>query len=195
MAILGFEGFDWGASLSECGFSVSGDVTTTSTAGTMRTGLFAMRVEHGAYAQRTLTAGVASLGVGFAFRPGNWVANTTKIVEFLDNTSVSQGYLTINGSNNFALLRGDGTVLGTYTGVAVAANVYHYLEVFYGPHDTTGRAVLYVDGAATPRINFTGDTRNAGAANVGMFRLKGGGVSPAWDDWWTTCTGTPPPGR
>jgi len=63
-----------------------------------------------------------------------------------------------------------GTILATGT-TAISDDVWHYIEIRATVADSGGICQVHLDGNATPEIDFTGDTRNAGTSvNIDAVR-------------------------
>lgn len=84
------------------------------------------------------------------------------------------------GSWNGALIATSSTVIQT--------NIWWYLEIQATISDTVGTCVVRINGSATPAINFSGDTKNAGTATTldaiecGLGSNASGNMSASFDD-------------
>jgi len=186
MALLFMAGFDTGATFAELGMSQVGSVAITASP-YPRTGSYGLNMTQStlgsAYVQRTLAASVAGCGAGVAFKPaGGWAAGTTRPLSFYDSGGVLQGYVAINGSNRLAIFRGDGTQLGADTTYTPGVGTYFQVECYYEPNDAGGRAIMWINGSGVAAVDYTGDTRNGGSANVQTVRINPGTVSGANHD-------------
>lgn len=84
---------------------------------------------------------------------GSGYASATKHISVVRNTATGQ--LEIRRGE------GNGTLLATSTDSVPTGSWNHY-GVEYKIDDTTGYVRVYVNGADTPTVEFTGDTRNGG---------------------------------
>lgn len=77
---------------------------------------------------------------------------------------------------------GTGTLLGTSANGVIVEDTWHHYEFRATLNDTTGRAVVWIDGVATPVIDFTGDTKNAGTkTDIDAIRFGRVISSSGWD--------------
>ncbi|MET0786107.1 MAG: hypothetical protein ABWY25_05325, partial [Paenisporosarcina sp.] len=124
----------------------------------------------------TLTLGIAVYGAtGFL---------TNSIFDLRSDFAVTQHTtLMVNGDGSFNLRRGGVTNIGTTVAGTFTPDIWHYVEMQVKLHDTTGFAIVKLDG--TTIINVTGvDTKNAGTKTVyDQVRIAG---SPGWlfDDFY-----------
>lgn len=92
--------------------------------------------------------------------------------------------LGLSGTNQIQF-RSSGVTRATGTFV-VAAGTYVHLGIEYLIDDTTGLFKLYINGASSPDINFTGDTRNGGGAQITKIgpsmATEVGGNAHQWDN-------------
>jgi hypothetical protein len=75
-----------------------------------------------------------------------------------------------------------GTLLGSSASAVILSNTWHWVEIEFVLHDTTGRVKVYVDGVAV--ITLTGQDTNNGVASfneIGIGQAAGSGVIQ-WDD-------------
>ncbi|MET0980421.1 MAG: hypothetical protein ABWX90_04140, partial [Candidatus Saccharimonadales bacterium] len=118
----------------------------------------------------TLTLGIAVYGAtGFL---------TNSIFDLRSDFAVTQHTtLMVNGDGSFNLRRGGVTNIGTTVAGTFTPDIWHYVEMQVKLHDTTGFAIVKLDG--TTIINVTGvDTKNAGTKTVyDQVRIAG---SPGW---------------
>ena len=93
------------------------------------------------------------------------------IMRFLEGASIVHNDITvIPGTGQIKAYRST-TVVGTSAISAFSPNTWFVIEVWNNIHDTTGRLQVRINGSATPIIDFTGDTRNAGSGYVDSIRM------------------------
>lgn len=168
MSLLFMDGFDHYAT-ADAGkkwSSVAGSFSISAGAG--RRGTSALNITAGNQSVRAIfAAGVATLIVGFAWKPANVVGGNPEVMCLADGLGgVTHISLVFNASNKLEIRRGaySGTLLATSTTV-FSIGAYYYLELKVTVSDTVGIAVLRVNG--TTDINLSGaDTRNGGNATV-----------------------------
>lgn len=78
-----------------------------------------------------------------------------------DSNGTSHITLDRNALGAVVVKRG-ATVIATSANGVIQADVWHHWEARIVVHDTTGIVQVWIDGAPTPVIDFSGDTKNAG---------------------------------
>lgn len=113
-------------------------------------------------------------------------ANTgSRAMMFSESGGNTHVYVALTAAGKLALYHGSGTLLGD-SGVAVPPQTWVGIEVWVEISDSVGVAKMWVNGATSPQVNFSGDTRNAGTGNVQEIRVfdtAGSGKEDRIDDF------------
>lgn len=104
-----------------------------------------------------------TLTVGFAFKFTNALSAQQFLTLQSDNGGTDHMKVQLTAAGGLELLRGFTTVATAVPGTVQSA-LWYYLEFQSKLHDTTGTAILKLDGATLH--NFSGDTKNAGTKTV-----------------------------
>lgn len=161
MALLMIEGFE--ARAFKAGWASGQTIATVAG----RFGGYALKSGGGgSYASYTCPASVTVIS-GLAYRCDNattWGGNYAQIVTFKDPSGITHMDAFVNVTGRIELRR-NGTVVAT-SSLALNPSVWYYVEIKVTIADAGGFMEVRVNG--TSWITFTGDTRNAGTASVGM---------------------------
>src|SRR3990172_4107966 len=87
-------------------------------------------------------------------------------------------YMTDSGGKAYFEARRASTILANSLPYYVIHNTWYLVEVYVYIHETSGRFQIKVDGITV--LDFTGDTRNAGTAVIGLSP-DGAGATTQWD--------------
>lgn len=176
MSLIFYDGFETYATadIAKEWTSQVGSVAINATAGRRGGGglLAPSASSNAAVITKTLPASVASLVVGFSFRPSLLVAVNVTILRLLDAGTL-QLEIRLNADGTLSVTR-SGTVLGT-SSVSLSSNVHHYLELKTTIHDTLGAYELRLDG-----VNILSaanvDTKNTANASINQVSVGAGSV-------------------
>lgn len=141
-----------------------------------------MRLTTGtAYIGKTVSAGVATLIVGFGFYMDAHATGEKVILQFWDETNI-QGTLAIQTTGLWKYYRGGtligstGTLLGTSTGSALVDGTWMYVEIKVKFDGSTGTVDINIDGINT--LTLTGqNTDRTGSGLVTGFMFEGSTTS------------------
>ncbi len=132
-----------------------------------------------------LGAAPATVVSGFAFKPVSWVAGFP-FFDFIDGSVIHVGGALTLGGQIFLWRGTTATVLAT-SASSLTASQWRYLEAKTFINDLTGTFEVKVDGVSY--VSFTGDTRNAGNAQVTNMRFTStGGCVAYYCDWYINDT-------
>lgn len=126
-----------------------------------------------AQANQGWDAAITDAYIGFALRLQGNVSGTALCSVYGDNNTTQHLTLTMDGSNNLQVRLGGptGAVLATSAIPFSVLSQWRSINVYFKVHDSTGRAVVKVDG--TTHIDFTGDTKNGGTnATIDALRMS-----------------------
>lgn len=162
MAILAFEGFEGSTTTPE--FSAETISTTTPHTGDYSS------VSSSNLTCTLPTAVTTRVTVGCAFWASQFTTSTSgnnpQIFSLRDSANNAHLTLTLNADGTLSLRRGlstTGAVIATST-ASIVASSWFYFEIQATIADTGGVCKVRMDGAEI--ISYTGDTRNAGTAEV-----------------------------
>jgi hypothetical protein len=186
MALRFIDGFDHYATADLIQKWNGSGGTGTITSAAARTGPAGFRLGDSNATITKIIDAQATWIVGFAFRTAAMQANA-RLIQFDDGPSVSHVDLRTDATTNKLVLTRNGTVLGTST-IVLQNNTFYYIEVKVTINDSTGVAVLKVNGVT--EINLSGqDTRNGGNSTADRFTIRGQGGVTDFDDIYI-CDGT-----
>lgn len=128
-----------------------------------------------AYPNQGWSTGISDFYAGFALRISAAQTGTPKIFSvYGDNNSTEHCFLTIDTNNRLAVHRSTGassSLLATSPLPFPVISQWRSINVYFKIDDSTGRAVVKVDG--TTHIDFIGDTKNAGTGtNIDGVRIS-----------------------
>lgn len=164
MSVIWAEGFDDGVLRG----NLTGNNLPTISSSVSRTGTRSLFCQAGANSQNSIYTishvAMATGIVNFGFRVASLINNNQFFV-LLDNGTVHL-ILRTRSDGKFELCRATGaTVLATGTFVYTPGTFVH-MQIKYLIADASGTFELRINGATTPDINFSGDTRNGANALV-----------------------------
>lgn len=118
---------------------------------------------------RLTVPSAATYIAGLAFKPSvPDPAASYRVVSFREGATLHVALRATAGSG-LDVMRGDGTVLGTASGVT-STSQYYYVEVKVTVHDTTGSVVVRVNGVAVITLTNV-DTRNGATGVIDSVQL------------------------
>lgn len=95
-------------------------------------------------------------------------------------------YFFLTSAGTLTVYRGGGTTLASAS--VSPAGYWHYIEVAVTISDTVGTVEVRIDGASTPVINFSGDTKNGGTnTTIDACALYTASSSASYFDDWYIC--------
>lgn len=125
-----------------------------------------------------------TITVGFAWRRTDASTALRDILVTWDVTNgLQQTKLTYTPSSTTLAVTRDTTAIATNTGITFTQNTWYYIELQAKMHDTTGFAIVRVDGVE--RINATAlDTKNGGGTVYSGLGLRSNvsGTTSQYDD-------------
>lgn len=161
MALLALDGFDHNSNNSRPG------ATYNLAYGAGRFGGLACRnsTSDTSYV-RAFTPVTGVFTMGFATR---WTSGFTPVVAALapirfENGATTHLTLRASSTDGWEVVRGSSTIIASSASALMVPNVWYYTEIAVRIADTGGTVVVRLNGVEV--INFTGDTRNAGVAQV-----------------------------
>jgi hypothetical protein len=197
MALLGFDGFEGietaDALLRGWTFGTSGSPVITG--GTRAFDANGLHGDRSSFIGRSVPATTTQFVLGFAFRT---VGNPGQEIAFakLFGGGAEHLTLTISTGGEIVIRRGGrgGTELARSAVGTISYDAWNYVELVALINDTTGFAVVYLNGDPVSPVSYTGDTRNGGSAQIDGFRLcceaSGDGRTTRFDDvYWLDDTG------
>jgi hypothetical protein len=161
MALLFMDGFDADDTTLKWDVGTSGSGSATTRFGSGRSVVTT-------FINKNLTAS-SEITTGFATRTGQTAPQIGFNVSFYGDAGGTQ-HITVMRNTTTGLIqvrRGStsGTLLATGTKV-LQQQIWNYIEIRVVISDSVGVVEVRVDGAATPDISFSGDTKNAGTATT-----------------------------
>jgi hypothetical protein len=135
--------------------------------------------------RRTFTA-AGTLTTGTGVRVTSLVASKPLLSFYGDANTTQHITIVLNATGNLVAYRGTaaGTLLATGS-ATLAANTWFYVETLVTISDTVGVVQCRINGASTPDLNFSGDTKNAGTATtVDAIGFGGGAATDQFSDWY-----------
>ena len=130
--------------------------------------------------KRAVTASAETF-TGLGVKP----TGAASLISFWGDAGATQHVtIAVNGSGLLEARRGSsaGTLLATGTTV-IAANAWRYVEARVTIADSGGIVQVRVNGATTPDIDFTGDTKNAGT-NTTVDAVSTSNAASSVADWY-----------
>lgn len=184
MALIYCDGFDSGDQVQRYIFSTGTGSTTTST----RFGQGkALRHASSISMTRNIPA-LSMIYMGFAVSIDQSSTGGRLLTLAGDTGTTVHIFISMVSPGIFTLYRGDSVALGTFS---MATGTWNYLEIAVSISDTTGTAVVRVNGAEV--ANYSGDTRNGGTNTTidsFSFSRTGAGTLDGWLDDLYICDGT-----
>src|SRR5262249_15435480 len=131
--------------------------------------------------------GVNPFWFGTRCQTNNTATNNGIVLEIFDTAGVFRFQIQQTGTNIFTVSKrtsgGALTSLGTFN-PSLAANVQQKWDIFINDA-VAGQFVVYVNGAASPVFNFSGDTTTDGSAHTYMNHALGNALSPNGSWLWS----------
>lgn len=178
MSLLFIDGFDHYATAD-----IAKKWTTTSgavaiSAGNGRRSSSALNISSiNQFVKKTFATGVATIIVGFAWKPlNNGSSGNPELLNLFDGAT-SHIAMNFNATNRLEIRRGGytGTLLATSTTV-FGTGTYYFIELKVTISDSAGVVVLKINGATDINLSSV-DTRNAGNASVDTVTFGGSSSS------------------
>lgn len=136
-----------------------------------------------------LDSAATEIWVGFDMKP--MTNGQARLHLMSDSNTVTQIRVDFDANRTWSVYRNT-TLIASLANV-VPDILWHHVRVHAIIHDTTGLVEVFVDGAASPVITFSGDTRNAGATGaidtLHFDSTSGGTGNGRFDNLWVTDTG------
>lgn len=120
------------------------------------------------YCERVLTAQQTRV-IQAAWKADSF-ANTPVICQYYDGT-VKHVEFVVTTAGEIQAKRGDGTVLGTTSGLGLTISTWYYLETKVKVDNSTGTVDLWVNNVSKLALTAQ-DTQNGGSASSDRFRLS-----------------------
>jgi hypothetical protein len=168
MALLHFEGFDVSA-LSNPPWNGPTGPPSRDPPGRDGTG-FSCKTPAFDPARLDLGSNPATVIVGFAAFVSNSLTNDDTMLELRDG-STGHIFVNLNSNGSFTVKRGS-TILGTSAAGLVQADSWFHVQLKATINDSTGIAVLRINGFTVVNIS-NADTRNGAAAQVNVIAFGG----------------------
>lgn len=122
----------------------------------------------------------ATYHIGFAFIPES-PSSTRKFAAIADDTGTNiHLWLAYSAAGRILIQNAAGTTLWTGA-TTLLPNSENYIEWSTTVHASTGTTAVYLNGSSTPDATvYTGNTKGAGNATIGVFAFAGEGNSIYW---------------